>query len=145
MASPGSRSEFPLRAVGAEDERQQAPRLFVPGYLVDVVGAQMGFPSPCRFVGLASALGAGEHRDHLTHCGAVSSRWLFETGPIRLLCSASHAETCTCTIYYEDGSSLTMPFLRRLEVGDRQRDTIAGWKAVRGEAAEPGERVNVRA
>jgi hypothetical protein len=37
--------ELPPRTLGAEDERQHAPRLLVLGYLVNVVGTQIGLPA----------------------------------------------------------------------------------------------------
>ena len=39
-------------------------------------------------------------------------------------------ETASYTAHY-DGSSLTMPFSRRLEVGDTWKDTLGEWRVVR--------------
>jgi hypothetical protein len=52
-------------------------------------------------------------------------------------------DTIEYHVHCEDGSSLTMPFSRELNVGDTWRDTVAEWKVVRVRAAAPGEAVDV--
>jgi hypothetical protein len=53
------------------------------------------------------------------------------------------ADTIDYCVHYEDGSSLTMPFSRQLDVGDTWRDTVAEWRVVRISAAESGEPVDI--
>jgi hypothetical protein len=58
------------------------------------------------------------------------------SGPRRPRLLASRvpvAETIEYHVHYDDGSSITMPFSRRLEGGDTWQDTIAEWPARRAE------------